>query len=91
MTVYPLSLGGVTRPPEHLKDGTTRHPSVSVLSQGGIEPTDASGASDGIQAQGPDTAGVVAVDRVTHWSFAVVVILQGRPAQSRSEMCHLAN
>ena len=91
MTVYPLSFGGVTRPPEHLKDGTTRHPSVPVLNQRGVEPTDAGGSRDGVQAQGPDTGGVVAVDGVTHRVVVVVVILQGRPAQSRSEMCHLAN
>jgi hypothetical protein len=64
---------------------------VTVLSQGGVEPTDPCRASDGIQAESPDTAGVVAVDGVTHWFVADVVILQGRPAQSRSEMCHLAN
>lgn len=64
---------------------------MPVLCQGTIKPTDASGASEGVQAQGPNAGGVVAVDRVTHRVVVVVGILQGRRAQSRSEMCHLAN
>ena len=78
MTVHPLSFGGVTRPPEHLKDGTTRHPSVAILNQGGVEPTDAGGSRDGVQAQGPNTGGVVAVDGVTHRVVVVGSIVAGR-------------
>ena len=64
---------------------------MPVLCQGTIEPTDAGGAGEGVQAQGPNAGGVVAVNGVTHRVVVVVVILQGRPAQSRSLMCHLAN
>ena len=64
---------------------------MPVLHQWGVEPADAGGSRDGVQAQGPNALGVVAVDGVTHRVVVVVVILQGRPAQSRSEMCHLAN
>jgi hypothetical protein len=66
VTVYPLSLRGVTTEPEHLQDGTTRHTSVAVFGQGGAEPTDAGGSRDRVQAQSPNALGVVAVDGVTH-------------------------
>ena len=91
MTVNPLSLGGVAAEPEHLKDLPAVNVGVTILRQATFEPTDSGRASDGVEAESPDGAGVVAVDGVTHRVVVVVVILQGRPAQSRSEMCHLAN
>ena len=87
MTVHPLSFGGVTRPPEHFKDSTTGHPSVTVLSQRGGKPADPCGTRDGVQAESPDTGGVVAVDGVTHRVVVVVVILQGQQGVSTPSVC----
>ena len=78
MTVDPSPFTGFARIPEHPQDGATRHPSVSVLSQRGVEPADAGGSRKRIQAQGPDALGVVAVDRVAHRSVAVVCIVADR-------------
>ena len=66
MTVYPLALRGVARVPEHFHDPPTADVGVAVLRQRAIEPTDASRASDGVQAESPDRAGVVAVDGEAH-------------------------
>ena len=66
MTVHPLALGGVAREPEHLQDLPAVNVGVAILSQGTIEPTDAGGSRDGVEAEGPDGGAVVAVDGVTH-------------------------
>ncbi len=56
---------------------------MAILNQWGVEPADPCGSRDGVQAQGPDTAGVVAVDGVTHRVVVVVVIVE--PAQAGSD------
>ena len=66
MTVHPLALGVVARVPEHLQNLPTADVSVAVLRQRTIEPTDTGRASDGVEAEGPDGAGVVAVDGEAH-------------------------
>ena len=76
MTVHPLSLGGVTRPPEHFKDSATGHPSVTVLSQRGGKPADPCGTRDGVESQGPNACAVVAVDGVAHRVVAVETIVR---------------
>jgi hypothetical protein len=87
VTVYPLSLRGVTTEPEHLKDGTTRHTSVAVFGQGGGEPTDAGGSRDRVQAQSPDALGVVAVDGVTHRGPLLLRVFYRVAALSRGRRC----
>lgn len=66
MLVHPLALGGVARVPEHFHDLPTADVGVAVLRQATFEPTDASRASDGVEAESPDRAGVVAVDGEAH-------------------------
>ena len=67
MTVHPLALGGVARVPEHLQNLPTVDVGVAVLRQATFEPTDSGRASDGVEAESPDGAGVVAVDGEAHW------------------------
>jgi len=86
VAVDPSPFAGLARIPEHTQDGTTRHPSVAVFSKRGVEPADAGSPRDRVKAESPDALGVVAVDGVAHRSFVVESILQGRRAQSRSEM-----
>jgi len=66
VAVDPSPFAGFARIPEHTQDGATRHPSVAVLSERGVEPADPCSPRDGVQAQGPDALGVVAVDGVAH-------------------------
>ena len=66
MTVYPLALGGVARIPEHFQNLPTADVGVAVLRQRAIEPADPCRASDGVQSESPDRAGVVAVDGEAH-------------------------
>ena len=66
VTVHPLAQAGVARVPEHAQDGPTAHVGVAVLLERAIEPTDTGGASDRVQAEGPDVSAVVAVDREAH-------------------------
>ena len=87
VTVYPLSLGDVAAVPEHFQNLPAVDVSVTVLSQGGVKPADPCSPRDRVQAESPNALGVVAVDGVAHRSFVVESILQGRRAQSRSEMC----
>ena len=80
VAVDPSPFAGFARIPEHTQDGTTRHPSVAVFSERGVEPADAGSPRDRVQAQGPDALGVVAVDGVAHRSFVVVSIVEGQRA-----------
>ena len=59
---------------------------VSVLRQGGLKPADPCGASNGIQAEGPDGAGIVAVDRVAHRSVAVESIVADRGSDPKDQI-----
>lgn len=85
MTVNPLSLGGVAAEPKHLKDLPAVDMGVSILRQGGLKPADPRGSRNGIQAEGPDAAGVVAVDRVAHRSVAVGSIVAGQGSAADPE------
>ena len=80
VAVDPSPFAGFARIPEHTQDGTTRHVSVAVLSERGVEPADAGSPRDRVKAESPDALGVVAVDGVAHRSFAVERILQGNSA-----------
>ena len=64
--VHPLALGVVARVPEHFHDLPTADVGVAVLGQGSAEPADPCRASDGVEAESPDRAGVVAVDGEAH-------------------------
>ena len=64
--VHPLALGVVARVPEHLQNLPTADVGVAVLGQGSAEPADPCRASDGVEAESPDRAGVVAVDGEAH-------------------------
>ena len=66
MLVHPLALGVVARVPEHFQNLPAVDVSVAVLRQRAIEPTDAGRTRDGVEAESPDRAGVVAVDGETH-------------------------
>ena len=55
---------------------------MPVLYQGTIEPTDPSGASEGVQAQGPNAGGVVAVDGVAHRVVVVVSIVADQSSRT---------
>ena len=66
VAVDPSPFAGFARIPKHTQDGTTRHPSVAVFGERGVEPADPCSPRDGVQAQSPNALGVVAVDGVTH-------------------------
>jgi hypothetical protein len=85
VTVNPGTLASLARIPEHPQDGTTRHPSVAVFSERGVEPADPCSPRDRVKAQGPDALGVVAVDGVAHRLFVVESIVAGRGSATHPE------
>lgn len=82
MTVHPLALGLVAREPDHLEHLTTGR-LVAIQAGRRVKPTDASGASDGVQAESPDARGVVAVDGETRG--------EGHAEAVVADVVHVAN
>ena len=82
MTVYPLALRLVAREPDHLQHLTTGR-LVAILATGALRPTDAGGSRDGVQSEGPNRGGVVAVDRETRGEIHAEAVV--------ADVVHVAN